>query len=308
MKWSSFKYLVKNGWHNMVANRLMTLASIGVLSACLLITGIAVLLSVNVNSFVDYLGAQNEIEVFINPAATQEQIDALNAQLATVPNITEYTFVSKAQAVEEMKEYLGAENASVLNDYTGEGNVANPLPASFRIQITELAELTTTVEQIRQVGGELFYKISSPTELSNTLVNLRTIVTTIGWGLVIALGAISIVVISNTIRLTVFARRKEINIMKYVGATNMFIRLPFFVEGMSVGAVAGLIASLLVGGGYYALLKGLTKPTAMWLTEFTRCLVPFNDIIFPLTIGFVLFGMFIGSTGCATSIRQHLKV
>ena len=126
--------------------------------------------------------------------------------------------------------------------------------------------------------------------------------------LVIVLAIVSVVVISNTIRLTVFARRKEINIMKFVGATNAFIRLPFFVEGMTVGAISGVLATVVVGGAYYGLEQALLQPEALWLNEFTKCMWPFMDIIWPLLGGFVLFGVAIGGVGCASSIRKHLKV
>ena len=122
------------------------------------------------------------------------------------------------------------------------------------------------------------------------------------------LGVVSVVVISNTIRLTVFARRKEINIMKFVGATNAFIRLPFFVEGMTVGAISALLATGIVGGAYYGLEQALLQPDALWLSEFTRCMLPFYDVIGPLASGFGMFGVAIGGIGCASSIRKHLKV
>ena len=301
MKWSSFKYLVKQGWHSMVANRLMTLASIGVLVACLMITGVAALLSVNVTSYVDYLETLNEIVFFIDNVAACE-------------------YVPKAAAVEEMREYLG-DYGDIMNDYAGEGNTENPLPASFRVSVTDVADLAPTVERIKAMGAytataedgtasdaNVFYKVNSPSELSSTLVNLKRIVNYIGWGLVAVLGVVSVVVISNTIRLTVFARRKEINIMKFVGATNAFIRLPFFVEGMTVGAISGVLATVVVGGAYYGLEQALLQPEALWLNEFTKCMWPFMDIIWPLLGGFVLFGVAIGGVGCASSIRKHLKV
>ena len=200
------------------------------------------------------------------------------------------------------------EYADVLQDYEGEGNEANPLPASFRIYVTDIALLDDTVAAIQQVGGDMFYRINSPTELGDILVQMRRVVNVAGWGLVAVLGIVSVVIISNTIRLTVFARRREINIMKFVGATNAFIRMPFFVEGMTVGALAGLISTVLVGGAYFAALKALAQPGAMWLDEFTQCLYPFHVVILPLAGIFILFGMFIGSAGCAFSIRKHLKV
>lgn len=307
MNFSSFRYLVKQGWHNMIANRLMTLASMGVLSACLIITGIAALLSANVNSFVDYLETKNEIQCFLEDTVTAEQAGLLRERITGIDNVASCEYVSKVQAVEEMKDYLG-ENAGVMQDFEGEGNTQNPLPASLRVSVADVSRLAETVSALQSAGGEDFYKIQSPVELSNTLVNLKRIVNVAGWGLVAVLGIVSTVVINNTIKLTVFARRKEINIMKFVGATNAFIRLPFFVEGMTVGALSGLLATGIVGGAYYGVLQAMQQPGAAWMGEFTRCMIPFPTAILPLLGGFVLFGMFIGGTGCATSIRKHLKV
>ena len=203
MKWSSFRYLVRQGWHSMVANRLMTLASMGVLTACLFITGVAVLLSLNVNRFVDYLGTQNEIECFISDTYPDSQISELQSRLAALDNVATCEYVSKAQAVQEMQEDMG-EDANLLDAYAGEGNTENPLPASFRISITDVSLLDTTVAQIQQTGADAFYRIESPGEFSDMFVSLRRTVNIVGWGLVAVLGTVSIVVISNTIKLTVF--------------------------------------------------------------------------------------------------------
>ena len=320
MRLSSFRYLVRQGWHSMVSNRLMTLASIGVLVACLMITGVAVLLSVNVGNYVDYLETFNEIEFFIDDAAPADIVESLKIQMPLAQNVSFCEYISKAAAVEDMRGWLG-ENGDVMNDYAGEGNQQNPLPASFRISLVDVSLMADTVQRLQSMGAYVvtaedgtvltynaFYRINSPTELSSTLVNLRRIVNYVGWGLVIVLGVVSVVVISNTIRLTVFARRKEINIMKFVGATNAFIRLPFFVEGMTVGAISALLATGIVGGAYYGLEQALLQPDALWLSEFTRCMLPFYDVIGPLASGFGMFGVAIGGIGCASSIRKHLKV
>lgn len=307
MKWSSFKYLCKQGWHSMVANRLMTLASMGVLSACLFITGVAVLLSVNVNSFVDYLSAQNEVEVYLQKDAPEEAITALKTQVEAMPNVSECAYISRSEAVEEMKGWMGG-SSDLLQAYEGEGNPQNPLPASLRVKIAQLPLLAQTVADIEAIGGEVIMRIESPSDLSGVLVSLKRVVTYVGWGLVAILGVVSVVVISNTIRLTVFARRKEINIMKFVGATNAFIRLPFFVEGITVGALSGLFATGVVCGCYYGVLRGLAQPSIQWLSEFTRCIYPLASVWTPVLIGFVAFGAVLGGVGCATSIRKHLKV
>lgn len=291
----------------MVANRLMTLASMGVLIACLLITGVAVLLSVNVNSFVDMLSARNEVEFFLDDNAAADAIETLRAQVAGMENVAQCEYISKAQAVEEMVGYLGSDG-DVLESYRGEGNLGNPLPASLRVTITELAQLDATVAAITQAGTGLITDYTSPSDLSAILVALKTGVTYVGWGLVAILGIVSVVVISNTIRLTVFARRKEINIMKFVGATNAFIRLPFFVEGITVGALSGLLATGLVCGAYYGVLQYMHEPTVALMWEFTRCMLPITAVWPPLLAGFVGFGACLGGLGCATSIKKYLKV
>ena len=207
MNFSGFRYLVKQGWHSMITNRLMTLASMGVLTACLFITGVAVLLSINVNNFVNYLGTKNEIECFVADEYPEEQLTALGEQLAALENVATCDFVSKAQAIEEMKAQMGTD-AGLLDAYAGEGNLENPLPASFRISIEDVSLLDQTVQQIQSVAGGAFYRVESPSEFSDMFIGLKQVVTIVGWGLVAVLGTVSVVVISNTIKLTVFARRR----------------------------------------------------------------------------------------------------
>lgn len=306
MKLSSFSYLCKQGWRSMVANRLMTFASIGVLTACLVITGIAALLGVNVSNFVDYLGSQNSVEVYISKDAAEADITALGQKIEAMDNVAHLEFISKEQALSDMMERMG-DNADLLESYLTTDAARNPLSESYRVTVEDIAQLAPTVEKIRQMGT-VVDSIESPSSLAQILVNMQRAVTYGGWGLVVVLGLVSVVVISNTIRLTCFARRKEINIMKFVGATNTFIRLPFFVEGMTVGALAGLVATGLICGLYYAVLQFFNSPSALWLAEFTRCFYSVGQVWLPLLGGFVLFGMAIGGIGCATSIRKHLKV
>ncbi len=313
MRITSFGYLVVQGWKSMVANRLMTIASIGVLTACLFITGIAALLSINVTNYVNFLGAQNEVEIYILDNEDESSIidaataEGLRAQIEALENVATCEYISKEQALAEMSEYLG-EYSDVIAGYGTENHPMIPLPASFRASVVDLAFLSQTVEQINTICAGVVDRIDSPTNLSETLLSVESIASYVGWGLVGVLSIVSIVIISNTIRLTVFARRKEINIMKFVGATNAFIRLPFFVEGMTVGIISGLISSALVGGGYYGLLYYAGLPEAAWLAQFSAHFSPLETILPYLIGGFVAFGVTIGSLGCASSIRKHLKV
>ncbi len=307
MSGSGFRYLTRQGLHNLSRNKLMSVASIGVLTACLMITGIAALLSVNVNSFVDYLGAQNKVIVYLQLDADEETIDEAKQEIAKIDNILDYTYVSKEDALEETKswisEYDDGAYANVLDGYEGENN---PLYASFRVTVDDLTRISETVDKLEKLPGVDF--VDSPSELAGTLVTLKNTVNLAGWGLVAILVIVSLVVISNTIRLTVFARRKEINIMKFVGATNGFIRLPFLVEGTAIGLISALIAFALVSGGYLALIEGVSRQGSSWLSNLYYSLLSYQ-VIWPwLAGGFVLSGVLIGGVGSAMSIRKHLKV
>ena len=307
MSGSGFRYLTRQGLHNLSRNKLMSVASIGVLTACLMITGIAALLSVNVNSFVDYLGAQNKVIVYLQLDADEETIDEAKQEIAKIDNILDYTYVSKEDALEETKswisEYDDGAYANVLDGYEGENN---PLYASFRVTVDDLTRISETVDKLEKLPGVDF--VDSPSELAGTLVTLKNTVNLAGWGLVAILAIVSLVVISNTIRLTVFARRKEINIMKFVGATNSFIRLPFLVEGTAIGLISALIAFALVSGGYLALIEGVSRQGSNWLSNLYYSLLSYQ-VIWPwLAGGFVLSGVLIGGVGSAMSIRKHLKV
>ncbi len=307
MSGSGFRYLTRQGLHNLSRNKLMSVASIGVLTACLMITGIAALLSVNVNSFVDYLGAQNKVIVYLQLDADEETIDEAKQEIAKIDNILDYTYVSKEDALEETKswisEYDDGAYANVLDGYEGENN---PLYASFRVTVDDLTRISETVDKLEKLPGVDF--VDSPSELAGTLVTLKNTVNLAGWGLVAILAIVSLVVISNTIRLTVFARRKEINIMKFVGATNGFIRLPFLVEGTAIGLISALIAFALVSGGYLALIEGVSRQGSSWLSNLYYSLLSYQ-VIWPwLAGGFVLSGVLIGGVGSAMSIRKHLKV
>lgn len=304
MKWSSFRYLSKQGWRNMFANRMMTIASLGVLISCLVITGVAVLLSANVNSFIVCMQSNNEVEVFLNDIDA-ETTKTIETSLKGLDNIAQCDYISKTQAVQDQMAEM--EDQAYMEGYLKEGAV-NPLPASMRLSLTDISRLNETVQAVKEICGENTYLIQVPAELADILVTLQRVVTYAGWGLVGVLGLVSIVVISNTIRLTVFARRKEINIMKYVGATNAFIRLPFFVEGMTVGALAGLLSTGIVCGAYYFVLDFAQTNTSTLFEQYIQAMLPL-DMVWPWMLGgFVAFGMLIGSVGCAASIRKHLKV
>lgn len=302
MNWSSFKYLARQGLRSMVKNRLMSVASIGVLTVCLIITGVAGLFSLNVSSMMDYLGSQNETVAYLDPSLSEEGLGQVDAALRSISGVRDLEYVSKEDALERLKESM-EEYASLFDAFAGE---ENPFAANYRVVLDDVNDLPQIKPQLEAIPG--ISEVSAPMELSELFGGLQKAITTICIILVAVLGFVSIVVISNTIRLTVFARRKEINIMKYVGATNGFIRLPFFVEGVAVGVIAGLISTALVLGGYQLLLVYAGDLPGFWGSMVGGVLLPMKHLWYKALLAFFAFGMLIGSLGTATSIRKYLKV
>ena len=298
MKASSFKYLVKEGATNVWLNRLMSLASVGVLTTCLLLIGFSLLITANINNMVDYIGDQNEVVFFIKDDATQEQIDETFASLKNDERLFDVVYTDKAQALEEYKETMG-DSAILLEGLEGEDN---PCPASYRFKVADLSQTSAIVGELE--SHPIKELINAPTDVADTMTNVKDMINVFGLVLVVVLVVVSLVIIANTIRATVFSRRREINIMKYVGATNNFIRVPFFVEGILIGAIAAILAFLLIWGGYSLLFNYMTNHASVWLKQLLSSIIPFSQIAWPL------LGCFMGSgtVGCTFSIRNHLKV
>ncbi|MCF2556472.1 ABC transporter permease [Fournierella massiliensis] len=301
MRGSSFRYLSKQGLHSLVANRLMTLASVGVLTACLILVGVATLFSANVDSLVEYLGEQNETVVYIGKDLSEEQIAQVDSQIRGISGLSAVTYVSKEEVLETYKGYM-EEYAVLFDDFEED----NPFRANYRVVVEDLNQLDEIVAQLEAIEG--VEDVSPPTELASVFLSIQRAVNVGGWVLVAVLSLVSIVVISNTIRITVFARRKEISIMKYVGATNAFIRWPFFVEGMSVGLIAALVSSGVVMGAYAIVLHYAGDLSGFWNSLLGVSLLPLSQVWYWLLGGFAAFGILIGSLGTATSIHKYLEV
>ena len=301
MRGSSFRYLSKQGLHSLVANRLMTLASVGVLTACLILVGVATLFSAIVDSLVEYLGEQNETVVYIGKDLSEEQIAQVDSQIRDIPGLSAVTYVSKEEVLETYKGYM-EEYAVLFDDFEED----NPFRANYRVVVEDLNQLDEIVAQLEAIEG--VEDVSPPTELASVFLSIQRAVNVGGWVLVAVLSLVSIVVISNTIRITVFARRKEISIMKYVGATNAFIRWPFFVEGMSVGLIAALVSSGVVMGAYAIVLHYAGDLSGFWNSLLGVSLLPLSQVWYWLLGGFAAFGILIGSLGTATSIHKYLEV
>ncbi len=286
----------------MIANRMMTLASLGVLMVCMLITGFTALLTANINSLMDWLGSQNEMVAMLDRTLTEQDYFTIGESILSIQGVEEAEYVSKEQALQEMSGQMG-EYAELFSELQGE---ENPLYAQYNIRITDPSQTASIMDTVSQISGVEI--VHSPESLIRTFLNVQQWVQIVSWGLVIVLGVVSAVVISNTIRLTVFARRREINIMKFVGATNGFIRMPFFVEGMTVGLVAGLVASGIVIGGYSVIISKLGGYFVGWESAVQQVILPVG-VVWPWVMaGFSAFGLALGSVGTMASMRKYLDV
>ncbi len=301
MKFSSMTYLSRQGLSNLVRNRFMTAAGIGVLSVCLMITGIATLFTVNIDSLIAYLGTQNETVVYIDSSVSDTRAGEIYDEIMAVEGVDGASFISKADVLETYRDYL--------DDYSDLWTAFeddNPFKANYSVVIGDLSRMEEIEVEFAEIEG--VYKVSAPTEMSDVFVNVQQVVTVAGYLLVGVLVVVSVVVISNTIRLSVYNRRKEIMIMKYVGATNAFVRWPFFVEGLMVGFIASLIATAAVIGSYAILVEQAQYLTGFWQTLLGESIVPLADIWQWLVPAFLGAGVFIGGMGSIVSVRKHLDV
>ena len=301
MRASSFRYLVKSGVKNLWNNRMMTIASVGTLIACLLIVGFAVLFSINVDSIVEYMGQQNEIVVFMELDTPEEYMSVTKDDLAEMDGLGTITYISRQQAFEDYKAKLG-DKADILDGMEDD----HYLPASFRAKILDPEKVDILMTSIRRM--DYVNEVQAPTDLAKTLVSVRRMVNTLGGAVIAALVAVSLVIITNTIRASVFNRRKEINIMKYVGATNSFIRIPFLVEGVLLGVIAAVIAYLAIWGGYTVFLNAMSTESSSWLSSITQHVIPFRQVSGKLMLWFLVAGILTGGLGSTFSMRGHLKV
>lgn len=303
MKGSSFGYLLKEGAKNIWVNRIMSVASIGVLVACLLLVGGAMLFTINVNSIVGYVEAQNEVKIFLEDGISGGDISRINDELAAMPNIGSVDFISAEEGLASYAEGMGAEYNDLLESLKGD---ENPLPHSFVVKVKDLSVMSDTVAELQAMDG--VYTVNAPMEVASSITGIKYAIAAFGTAIVAILMAVSLLITANTIKITVFNRRKEINIMKYVGATDSFIKLPFIIEGVLIGIISSLIAYGLTWLGYNIIIDKMTQNDTSWLQMAYENLVPFADVAIPLLLGFLAAGIITGTFGSMMFVRKHLKV
>ena len=295
MKGTSLSYLTREGFKNIWVNRLLSLATVVVLISCLIIVGSGTLIYLNINSLLDIIEGQNIVMAYVDDNADDVATQMLGVELRNLPNVANVEFVSKEDALKRQIASYG-ENMEILN-----GLPEDILPDAYKITVDDLTLFDETVEKIRGLDNVL--EIQENSELAAKLANIRDAVTYISLGIVSILFFVSLFIVSNTIRITIFNRRLEMSIMKAVGATNSFIRWPFVVEGVLLGVISAVIA---LGVEY-----GIYEIASIWLENILGPLggkpVEFLSAIWLILAVFLFIGVFIGAFGSAISLNKYLK-
>ncbi len=288
-----FGYLVKEGFRNVYANRIMSIASICVLVSCLVLTGAAALFSLNVTDIVTEVEKNNETTVYILRDRTEIEAKQIGSKIEEIENVESAEFVSKAEAVEQYKESLGDQLFDRIKD-------KDPLNDAYHVVIKDLDKYEDTIKEIKAIDG--VEKINDRREFAAKLTTISNLINIISVAVVTALIIISIFIIANTIRATMYSRRFEISIMKSVGATNMFVRMPFLVEGMIIGFISAALSTGAVALLYEAVKRVIVEVAGSWIT-----VIPFEKVVLPLSLSFIVAGVLVGFFGGFISIRKYLK-
>lgn len=293
---SSAKYLIREGIVNTWANRLMSIASIGVLVCCLVLMGAASLVSININSLMDWVDSQNVIKVFIADGTDAARVTEIGVELENISNVRNCEFIPKDTALADMMNQLDQNIQAIADLQMGENN---PLPDAYRITVNDLSAYDITLKHIQDIEG--VESITDKRDYAQKLANINRIVTLVGFAVVGLLFLVSLFIITNTIKLTMYVRKLEISIMKSVGATNWFIRIPFMIEGMIIGFISGIISFFITWGIYSVAIEAFSK------TINSLALISFSKIAWWMLAAFTISGMLVGSLGSGISITKYLK-
>ena len=326
MKMRSFKYLVGEGFKSTWANRLMSLASIGVLVACMVIIGLAVLIEQNVSLALGRLEQENTVMVYmkdyswalygehdafeekddtdengISPADyiihDEEEAKALCEKIAALPNVTEAVYVSGEEGLESVKKNMFEGQAQYFEFLNSEHG--NPLSGAAKVTMKDMGKFKETLESIKKIDG--VDTIQSQGDLAEKINGFKRALAIAGVWIISILFIIALVIVSNTIRVTMYSRKLQISIMKAVGATNSFIRLPFVIEGVIIGIISAVVSEGLVFFVYRILAEKISEILG------TTQLVPFSSMAWYLLGVFALIGVLSGTLGSIIIIRKYLR-
>ncbi len=298
MKFRAFKYFFREGFKNVWTNGLVSITSIFTVMASLIVLALFLIVTLNVNNLVKQVRDQYEIVVYLKSDIDQTKISQVGDELDKLEGIESFELVTKDQAFTNMKEEMFSDKPELVE------GVDNFLDNSYNVRLSDLGNANAVEEKIAAIDG--VDRVRSSKDVEDKLLHISRIVNMVSFWMYLLLTVVSISIITNTIRIAVFARRKEINIMKYIGATNWFIRWPFIIEGMIIGLIASAISFGVAFLGYHYTLNYITNALGNEFVGFQ--FVGKGQMMGLLAVILLIVGPLIGTIGSGISVRKHLKV
>ena len=300
MRPSTIRYFLKEGFSGLKKNLLMTVASIIAVAACISIMSFSYCVVSNLQYMLDQMEDSIGISVFLKGDLTSEDIENMKTTISGLDQVTNVTYISPADALDQLKDQWGADE----DIFIGLDDTNNPLSHSFQVELDQIESQDAVLAELQKIEG--VDKVEYGQSLSEMLMSVSNVFQVAGILVMLVLGVISVMIIINTIRISVMNRRVEINIMKYVGATDWFIRWPFIIEGIIIGLI-GAVLPMLVGMPMYGKTVSLFYNHIPFVENFVRFRVV-GDVFSFILPAALIFGILLGVVGSVTYIRKHLQV
>jgi len=295
MRLNNLGYLLKEGFKGIFTHGFMSFAAVCVTVACLVIVGSFSILAYNLDIMVEELNQTSEILVYVDSELSDAEARSIGTNINLLDNVLQSTFVSREEALKDFIEDHDGDSAF-------SGVQASDLRHRYVVILEDNLLMEKTDEQLKQLPGVA--KTKAAYELAEGFSTIQSVLHIVSYAVIAVLLVVSLLIISNTVKLAMYDRKDEIAIMKMVGATNGFIRLPFVVEGFSLGMMGAILAFGLEWVGYDALVQKVGGVDSLQLFSF----VPFQELLIPMVIVFAGAGMFVGIVGSWTSIRKFMDV
>ena len=295
MKINNLGYLFKEGIRSIFLHGLMSFASVCVTVACLIIVGSFSILMYNLNIMVEDLNQTNEVLVYVDSTYSDAEAKSVGTKINMIDNVQQSDFISREEALANFVEEHD-------EDDTFQGVDPTDLRHRFRVVLEDNAKMAETVSQLENVPGVV--KVDAEYELAEGFTTINQVLHIVSIAIIAVLLVVSLLIISNTVKLSMYDRKDEIAIMKMVGATNGFIKMPFVVEGFFLGIIGAALAFCLEWLLYDGMIAKIAEVDALGLFSF----VPFMDLLLPMVVTFAAAGLFVGIVGSLTSIRKFLNV
>ncbi len=289
-------YLIKEGYNNLNKHGSKTISTMLIICATMLILGIFIIILQNVNQNVQTLRLEQGLQAFIEDKSTDEDVAYMEDQIKLIDGVSQVQYMSKSEAYEDAKQQFKDQ------DYFLDGlEGLDIFPASFIVKFTNIEEADTIKAAVEKIDG--VYKVKYNADTIEAVISISKVANYFLLGVGVVLLLVSVFIISNTIKLAVYSNKREIFIMRYIGATNSFIVKPFIVEGAIMGIVSALISFIVISIVYVYIYVALNSSYALGVFKF----IPYSTIWYQILIAYILLGIFIGVFGSAISLKKYLK-